>query len=281
MKKVSSDVNDDRKHHFVPSCYLKAWGGWSGVKQGFIRVQRLANGKVHFTNPVTDKTFVRRGLYNMATVPEWIRPTDASLLETGMFAKGIEALFSRVMRATLLRSRLPSTEEAASLANFAACLFVRNPACKDHLRADVAELFADDPHLDALSHIAVATFAQSVQLASVLKNCLIGFMEAGGQDGFCTCDVPSWQWTISEGKQTPVLRARDARQVVANGGLLYFLCPLSPKYCLEVVPRMSGGVGVWHEVKLDSEVAELNAMITSQARNVIVLPPNPAKTGTE
>jgi hypothetical protein len=100
--------SDDRDHHFVPVSYLHSWQTWPGRKP-LLKLERLVNNRVitHLCNSEKEQSFIRKGYYNFAGAPDDIRPPDASLLETGMFAAGIERQFARVMNETLRNGTIP------------------------------------------------------------------------------------------------------------------------------------------------------------------------------
>jgi hypothetical protein len=239
-----------------------------------LKVERLLINRIvtTFCNPENEQSFISKGFYDFSGAPDSIRPPDPSLLENNMFAAGIERQFARIMGNTLHAGRIPSASEAASLGLFVLTLFFRSPAFHEIMERYVSKVFREDPQLPALQHVATLTSAYSIMSATTTKNCVFHLAEAGGKKRFWTCDVPSWHWSQENNLLSPVEDVEELQSAADRGAYLRWICPLSPRFVMEVAPRPDGGEEVQHRMIQDSEVSNLNHIVLSRARRVRVVP---------
>jgi hypothetical protein len=162
--------------------------------------------------------------------------------------------------------------QAGSLGLSVLTLFFRSPSFHEILKSYVTRIHTDAHQLSALQNVAVLTSVYSISSASALNNCVYYFVEAGGTRRFWTCDVPSWHWSQEREFICPVEDVEELHSAVARGAYLRWICPLSPRFLMEVAPRHAGGEEVRHRVADDTDVAKLNHLVLSRTRRVRVIP---------
>lgn len=258
---------DKRRHHFVPVSYLEPWKN----SRGLLTVQHHEGGRlISVFTPKPEAVFFERGLYDMSRLSF---PVEPDLLESGLFASGFEAGYVATRRATIDLDAVPSRDQTKWLAECCLTLYFRNP--RFHQMASAFYEFVGENDED-VRHVGAATLVLSLKLARQnLETCRFTLFRASGYQRFWTSDAPSWQWQMLDKGSRPTTDLVALESAIAAGLVRTtpWLCPLSPRWALEIRPTPTNRGTVNVEEIGDARVAELNRCIVLVAHRFRVEPP--------
>lgn len=116
----------------------------------------------------------------------------------------------------------------------------------------------------------------SLKLASEnLETCRFTLFRACGARRFWTSDTPCWQWQMLDKGSRPTTDLAALERAIAAGRVRTtpWLCPLSPRWALEIRPTPTNRGIVTVEELGDARVTELNQCIVLVANRFRVEPP--------
>jgi hypothetical protein len=188
----------------------------------------------------------------------------------------VEPSFVKIRNITLDADTLPNISQAAWLAELCLTLYFRTP--RFHRLADrfFSTAESQDGVPEALQHPGVMTLALTIDGGrEIVKNCLFNFKEACGTERFWTTDTPCWVWYRdgSEGKPVDDLRLLMEMSQEPGRTATRWICPLTPKYLIEIAPVVEKGRFIHHSRLDDAETQNCNRMILHMAEQFRIRPP--------
>lgn len=269
---------DNRRHHWVPVSYLRPWQDIPGDK-GLVEVERVENGQVvaRFKKR-PERILWKQGYYDMSQIPEPLSVVPSSLLESGIFAAAMEACYLRIRSSTLDCGKIPTVSQAAFFAECCMTLYYRCPRFQRMADRFSEVVATNEGEKKILQHHAVRALTLTVGGAmEITKHCLFHFVEASGEARFWTTDTPCWMWhkTGHEWKPTSDLAALE-QKIQQGQTSTRWLCPITPRFVLEICPLVKKEQVLQHSVVSEIEVHEYNRAITLVADEIRVCPPKTA-----